>query len=221
VRRRVILYVAVLVALGVAAAMLPLGEILRDVVTWIRGAGPFGVVLYAILYVIAILVLLPGGPLAIIAGFVFGPVAGPAIASPVIVIASAIAFLIGRSFLRPWAARRIAGSPRLLALDGAIEKAGFRTILLLRFAPIMPFNLLQYVLGATRLRLRDFAAGTFFGTMPIVIVFTQIGAGLSDVTQIGEAGPWHGLGLWIAIGVSIAAVALAVWFVRRAIDQRR
>ena len=64
-------------------------------------------------------------------------------------IAASISFFIGRTFLRSWAQKFIAGSPKWRAIDKAIAKEGFKVVLLLRLSPLLPFAISNYIYGVT------------------------------------------------------------------------
>ena len=204
-----------IVAAGLAALLLPIGEIATDLVTWVRGAGFVGALALFAAIVAGVCMFLPGSPLGMACGYVYGPFLGLALASPALLTGTCAAFGLGYAFARPLAARWIERNRRLSAIDRAVAKEGFKTILFLRFAPIMPFNILNYVLGATRLRFRDFALATWIGTLPSVSIWTWLGSELRDLEELKRGGFGSATGLWIAIGVTIIGVVLAVRVVRR------
>ena len=77
-------------------------EWLSETVAYIRDAGSVGVVLFALVYVVAAVLFLPGAVLTLGAGFAYGPVLGVLIVSPVSVLAASVAFLVGRFVARDW-----------------------------------------------------------------------------------------------------------------------
>lgn len=120
--------VAGLVALGAIAAifLLPVNTWALRLVESIRGSGAIGVALFAIAYVAATVLLLPGSVLTAGAGFAYGPLWGTLLVSPVSVLAATLAFLLGRTVSRGWIARRTAGNPRFAVIDEAVGESGFR-----------------------------------------------------------------------------------------------
>jgi uncharacterized membrane protein YdjX (TVP38/TMEM64 family) len=222
VRNRIALALIVLLAVAAGAWLLPLADWAEALIGWLREAGPSGVLVFAAAYIGAILLMLPGSPLAIGAGFVFGAFGGVLVASPASVLGSTAAFLIGRWVARDWAAARIASNPRLARLDGELAKRGFRTLFVCRLAPIMPFNFLNYALGATRLELRAFVLSTLLGTLPSTIIYAWLGSRASDVAgfmaQARKAGgTWGEVAFWLGAVAAVLAVATVARLVRRAI----
>lgn len=179
------LLVVVLVgALAYAATRLPLDRRALDLVAWIDEQGALGIAAFALVYVAATVLMLPGSLLTLGAGFVWGPLAGTAIVSPVSVAAACAAFVLGRTVARPWVARRVAGSPRFRAVDDAVSDSGFRVVFLLRLSPVFPFNLLNYALGLTRVRLRDFALASFVGMLPGTFLYVYLGSAVTNVAEL-------------------------------------
>ena len=68
---------------------------------------------------------------------------------------------------RRWVEGRVKRSPRFRAIDEAVASGGFRLVLLLRLSPLVPFNLLNYMLGLTRVSTRDYILGSVIGMAPM------------------------------------------------------
>lgn len=207
-----------LIAVSLAAALvLPVGESLLALVEWIRGAGVLGVVVFGVAYVLATLLLLPGSLLTAGAGFTFGPALGTLVVSPVSTLAATLAFLLGRSVARRWVTRRIADRPRFAAIDRATGENGFKIVLLLRLSPIFPFTLLNYALGLTSVRTRDYVAASALGMLPATFLYVYLG---SLVTTAGELlhGPQAsgGFGVRLLQTLGLLATAAAVTLLTRA-----
>lgn len=182
--------VAALVALGAVAALylLPVEGWALRFVDSIRGAGALGVATFAVAYVAAALLLLPGSVLTAGAGFAYGPLLGVLLVSPVSVVAATVAFVLGRTVARGWIARRIAGSPRFAAIDEAVGESGFKVVLLLRLSPLLPFSVLNYALGLTRVSLRDFVAGSALGMLPGTVLYVYLGSAVTSASQLAAGG---------------------------------
>ena len=175
-----------LVSLAIVAAFaLPVSHWAVQFVAWIRGAGAWGVAAYAGVYIAAAILLLPGSLLTAGAGLAYGPFWGTLLVSPVSVTAATLAFLLGRTSLRGWIARRTSADPRFAAVDAAVAQSGFRIVLLLRLSPVFPFNVLNYALGLTAVRLRDFVLASFVGMLPGTFLFVYLGSLVGDVAALG------------------------------------
>jgi uncharacterized membrane protein YdjX (TVP38/TMEM64 family) len=203
-----------LIAVSLAAALvLPVGGPLLTLVEWIRGAGALGVLVFALAYVLATLLLLPGSLLTASAGFTFGPALGTLVVSPVSALAATLAFLLGRSVARDWVTRRIASHPRFAAIDRATGESGFKIVFLLRLSPIFPFTLLNYALGLTSVRTRDYVAASVLGMLPATFVYVYLGSLVTGAGQLlhgPQASGGFGGRLLQALGLLATAVAVTV-----------
>lgn len=184
---------------------------------WLRGSGAAGVCVFALAYLVAVVVLLPGSVLTLGAGFVYGPFWGAVLVSPVSVAAATLAFFLARGWARPWVLARVGSHKRLVAVDRAIGTQGFKTVVLLRLSPLVPFSLLNYLLGITRVRPLAFVAGSALGMLPGTVLYVYVGSlvrTVAELTQGGNAG-----GNWLErlfFGGGLVATALVTWSITRA-----
>lgn len=224
--RRRLLRIAVVVtilAIPPLALQIPaVRSLVLALIQLMRTQGPTGVLIYTGAYVL-------GGPLTApvalfsgIAGFVYGPVVGLLIASPSCLLASVTTFLVGRFALRGVIERRISDDRRLSAILRAVEVEGLRVTLLLRLTPVTPQNFLSYILSATRVRLRDFALGTWLGLLPLTAFQVYLGSVVRDASELLDGqraapGPFAIASAVVALVVSATAVLIAARFARRAL----
>jgi uncharacterized membrane protein YdjX (TVP38/TMEM64 family) len=164
--------------------MVELTDAVSSLFDWTREAGWLGAGVFALVFIVATLAFVPASPLTTIAGFLYGPVWGTLLVSPVGVVAAALAFGFGRSVARPWVRRRLQHHPRLAAIDSAVGHRGFRIVFLLRLASIVPFAPLSYVLGASRIAGRDFGLASWLGLLPGTFLYVYLGSLVSSVGQI-------------------------------------
>ena len=190
------------VGLVVFFAQLPIAAWATSLAGWMRHAGAGGIVVFAFAYVAATLLLLPGSSPTAAAGFAYGPVLGLLLVSPVSVVAATAAFAVGRNVAREWVARRVAAHPRLAAIDDAIGagRRDFQIVMLLRLSPILPFNLLNYALGLTRVRPRDYILGSFVGMIPGTFLYVYLGSAVTDLASLHaprhRGGAWESVAYW-------------------------
>jgi uncharacterized membrane protein YdjX (TVP38/TMEM64 family) len=200
------------VALAALYRFLPFKLWTAAMLVWVRGFGPVGAVMYALLYAAAV-PFFPASLLTAGAGLVYGPVVGVFIVSPASVLGATFAFLIARYFARNWVESMAAAQPRFAAIQRAVEKNGFKIVLLLRLQPVLPFVLLNYALGLTRLRLRDYVLASWIGMLPGAILYVYIGSALANIDELFRPGAmqhgvWGRLLFWAGL---VAAVLFAVW----------
>src|SRR5438132_14199393 len=109
------------------------------------GLGAWGAILYPLLFATCNVLLLPGGILSVGGGFFFGLWWGFLIVLIGNVAGAAISFLIGRTIGRRWLQRRLERSKSLHALEPAVEREGWKLILLSQLHPLFPSSLMNYL----------------------------------------------------------------------------
>ncbi|MEN6348966.1 MAG: TVP38/TMEM64 family protein [Syntrophomonas sp.] len=144
----------------------PTAEGLRDYIT---SCGVFGPIVYMIMFS-----LIPSGSIiAVAGGMVFGMYLGALYTTIGAVLGATVAFYISR-LLGRGVVEKLAGG-KVQQFDEAIEKGGFILILILRLIPIIPFNVISYGAGLTRIKFLDYIISTMIGIIPGVLVFTNLG----------------------------------------------
>jgi uncharacterized membrane protein YdjX (TVP38/TMEM64 family) len=179
-----------------------------------REGGLAGRAAYGLLYLVAALLMLPAGPITVGAGHAFGPVVGALVAAPATCLASCCTFLLGRTLLRGPVTRRLARSGEWPVLAEAIRRSGFQVVTLLRATPLVPFPVLNYLVGASPVRLRDFAAGTLVGMLPTTVLYAWLGSLIPD-PRLAVQGVAIGSG-WPLLGLVLLTAAVAL-LARRAL----
>ncbi|OFW15415.1 MAG: hypothetical protein A3F70_05025 [Acidobacteria bacterium RIFCSPLOWO2_12_FULL_67_14] len=186
-----------------------------------RGSGSTGVVLFVVAYVVSTVAMLPGSVLTLAAGFAYGPLWGVAVASPASVAGATAAFLLGRTLLRGWAERRIRASTQARAIDSAVEREGFKLVLLLRLSPLIPFDVLNYVLSLSRIRLGTYVLASFVGMLPGTVLYVYLGSLAATAAEIRSPGTDGGparIVLYIGgLVATVAGVVVATRAARRAL----
>jgi uncharacterized membrane protein YdjX (TVP38/TMEM64 family) len=164
----------------------------------------------------AAVLLVPGSILTLAAGFIFGLALGVLLVSVGSVLGAIAAFLVGRFFARDWVAKRIAAMPKFRAIDGAVRRDGFMIVLLARLSPLIPYNMLNYGLAMTAVRMRDYVLASWLGMLPATTLYVYIGTLANDLTALGTARQ-HGLAVQaLAIAGFVATIVLTVFIARRA-----
>jgi uncharacterized membrane protein YdjX (TVP38/TMEM64 family) len=208
---------AVLIGAGLIASIEPEG--FTRAAAALRRGGPGAAGLLAAAYVLGAVLLVPAPLVNLAAGFALGPLAGVALGIPAAAAGACTAFALGRWLVRARMDRLAARSPALAGLDAALATTGLRVVLLLRLAPLAPFTVLNYLLGATPVRLRDFALGTVLGSAPGLMVQVYLGslAGTTEaVLREARRGTGAGAAL-LAAAASGVIVLLLTWLLRRAV----
>jgi len=102
------------------------------------------------------------------------------------VLGASIAFGIGRALGRPFLSQLTAGrvpQARLCRVQDWLDRRGVLGVLYTRIIPVLPFGLLNYTFGATRVRLGAFVVGTTLGILPNTVLNVLLGATVTDPTS--------------------------------------
>ena len=134
---------------------------------WLASLGAWGPVAFIAGYSIAPVIFAPAFLLTIAAGAIFGFVKGVVYVMIGATIGATLAFLTGRYLARQFVEGLLDREPRLRIIDRAVERHGFRLVALLRMSPAVPFVLLNYALGLSRVKLLDYVAASI-GMLPVV-----------------------------------------------------
>lgn len=148
---------------------------------WLAGAGVMAPLLFIGIYAISTVLLLPASVLTIAGGVLFGPVWGTFYNLIGATVGATIAFLIARYLASDWVTRKSSGWLKQL-IEG-VEVEGWRFVAFVRLVPLFPFNLLNYALGLTRIRLFHYVVTSSICMLPGAIAYTYLGyAGRNAVT---------------------------------------
>lgn len=206
--RRIVIAAGIVVALS--ALLLGGRQVARLVpgfAAWVDGLGAWGPVAYITGYALATVALVPGVVLTLVAGAVFGLVRGTAYAFAGAVAGETLAFLVARHGARGWVERRIGRDPRVARVDRAVARQGLRIVILLRLSPLVPFNLLNYALGLTRISLGAVLLSSF-AMLPGTLLYVYYGKVAGDVAAAASgAGVRHDTAYWVTLGAGLAATA--------------
>ncbi len=206
----VIAVVALLLVFGrSAAAYLPLFA------DWVEGLGAVGPLVFVVGYAAAVVAFVPGSVLTLAGGAIFGLFGGVLYVFTAAVLGSTASFLIARHVARDAIAKRIEGDARFGAIDRAVGEEGRKIVFLLRLSPVFPFNLLNYALGLTRVRLADYLVASI-GMLPGTLLYVYLGKLGGDVAAaVGGAGRARGWPEWALLGVGLGATAVVTILITR------
>ena len=190
---------ALCVFLFVASRLFPIADWLASVQQEVMSHGAWSAAWYPILYACCNILLLPGGMLSIGGGFFFGLWWGFLIILVGNVGGAAISFLLSR-LCRRWLRKRFRNGT-LSALEPAVEREGWKLILLSQLHPLFPTSLLNYLYGLTTIRFRTCMLWVAIGQAPGLFLYAYIGTlgqlGLNVVR--GKTHP-HAIEFWFWLG---------------------
>lgn len=186
----------VLVVLGAALGWLLLGDRLSfdavrenraDLLAWRDQSWPRAAAIYALAYVAVVAFSLPGAlAMTLTGGFLFGPVAGAALAAGSATIGATLIFLAARGALGPLLERRLAGNDGFLArLRAGVAANQAPVLLTMRLVPVVPFFIANLAPAFLGVRTWTYIWTTALGILPGAAVYAWTGAGLGAVFDAG------------------------------------
>ncbi|MFZ5448541.1 MAG: TVP38/TMEM64 family protein [Thermodesulfobacteriota bacterium] len=123
---------------------------------------------------------LPGLPIMLAGGVLFGPFWGVVYSSIGSAIGAGLVFLVSRYLARDWVTGRLTGT-RLMTLDDKVARHGWKIVAFTRLVPIFSYTLLNYAFGLTRISFWPFLAATFVCMLPVTIAFVYFSSNILDL----------------------------------------
>jgi uncharacterized membrane protein YdjX (TVP38/TMEM64 family) len=191
-------------------------EAISEPLDRLRGSGVWGPAIIAAAYIPAAVFMVPGTILSLVAGFLFGWGPGVVATSIGSTSGAAAAFLLGRTLLRDSIQQRMSQAVWFRGLDRGVERLGFRVVLLTRLSPLLPFNLLNYSFGLTRIATWKFVVASWLGMLPGTIVYVGAGAAARELSDLSLHGAVSSPTRTALIVVGLIATSVVTVMVGRA-----
>ncbi|HLC18651.1 MAG TPA: TVP38/TMEM64 family protein [Thermodesulfobacteriota bacterium] len=198
-----IILMVFIVGAFVAVRAMGLGEYLdqeklRD---WISGFGLWGPVVYILIYCVAPSLMLPGLPITVVGGVLFGPFWGVVYVAAGATIGAAIAFLIARYMGRDWVEGVVKGG-RIKEIDEQVKTRGWRIVAFTRLIPLFPYNFLNYAFGLTSIKFSHYIVATFIFMIPGIIAYVVFSSSILELFR-GRVSKTFLAGVALVIVVSL------------------
>src|SRR5213594_1072962 len=204
--------------LGIAIALVfalsrffPVVDFIAVLQQRVMSLGAWAAICYPLLFAACNILLLPGGILAVGAGFFFGLWWGFLIVFAGNLIATAVSFALSRSIAQRWFRQKLSDNPTLRALGPAVERESWKIILLSQLHPLFPTSLLNYFYGLTRIRFSSYMFWASIGRIPGLFLYVYVGTLGQLAVRImrGENYP-RTIEYWIWGGIFVTTILLLV-----------
>jgi uncharacterized membrane protein YdjX (TVP38/TMEM64 family) len=175
-RRRwlLVLALALVIAGGTVVALNLHGPVSAEALqAWIASLGIWAPVAFILAYTLASVVMIPGGLFDLAGGALFGPYLGSVFDLLGGTLGAAASFLVARYVVREWI--EIRAGPRLRHIMRNVDESGWEFVAFLRLVPIFPFNIVNYLLGLTRIPFHHYVLATTVFMAPSTVAYTWIG----------------------------------------------
>jgi phospholipase D1/2 len=216
---RILLLFLLLFTVPMAWRWTPLNEWINfgTIIAWQLSVKNDPAALYLVVgvYLVGSLILFPVTVLNVATVFTFGPVLGNLYALAGWLASASMGYGIGRGVGREMVAK-LARS-WLDRLIQPAERHGFLTVLTLRVFPVAPFTLVNFFVGASGIRFRDFFLASVVGRIPGIIMLTLAGIQIESFLRQPAAMSMVLLGLILIL----APLATGWLFKRVALSDRR
>jgi uncharacterized membrane protein YdjX (TVP38/TMEM64 family) len=216
----IFLSIVIFLVVFIAVETEMVGEWMESFLLWVEESGFLGVLVFVLVYIMATVCFVPGLILTLGAGFIFTRVYGTGLGifiatSAVFIgasIGATIAFLLGRYVFRESLQEKIQRYPKFMAVEEAFQEEGLKLVLLLRLSPLIPFNLFNYFMGVTSVKMLHYVIG-HVGMLPGTLAYVYFGSALGSISE-AASGEFEGgdIQLGLLIGGTVLAFA-AVFYV--------
>lgn len=139
----------------------------------IAGLGIWAPIAFIALYAVATVAMIPGGVFDLAGGVLFGPILGSVINLAGGTLGAALAFLVARYLAGDWVERR--AGRRVQKVMQSVDREGWRFVAFVRLVPIFPYNVVNYLLGLTRIPFHQYILSTVVFMAPSTVAYTWIG----------------------------------------------
>ncbi len=180
-------------------------DVYRQAHPWLLGAGFF------LVYVAFAALSLPAATLlTLAAGAVFGLLEGTVLVSFASSIGATLAFLASRFVLRDSVQQRF--GKRLTTVNEGMQREGALYLFTLRLVPVIPFFVVNLLMGLTKLPVRTFYWVSQIGMLAATMVFVNAGTQLASLDSLSGILSPRIIGSFVLLGVF---PLLARWMVAR------
>jgi uncharacterized membrane protein YdjX (TVP38/TMEM64 family) len=173
----------------------------RDVLgNFLETAGLGAPLIFILIYTAGVCLFVPGILLTVLGAAIFGPYWGFLYVWLGAMAGASVAFWIGRTLGRDFAASLI--GERLRKYDDAIERNGFATVLYLRLV-YFPFTPMNFGMGLTKVRFQDYFFATGLGIIVGTFIFTFFVGTIKDVWTSGDWSRLLSFQVFFSIGLFV------------------
>ena len=163
-------------------------------------AGFWAPLVFILVYAAAVCLFVPGTVVTALGAALFGPYWGFLYVYAGAMIGSSVAFWIGRTLGREFAASLI--GDRLRKYDEGVERKGFATVLYLRLI-YFPFTPMNFGMGLTKVRFGDYFWGTALGILVGTFVLTFFVGTIKEVWIGGDWGQLISFKVFFSVGLFV------------------
>jgi uncharacterized membrane protein YdjX (TVP38/TMEM64 family) len=163
-------------------------------------AGFCAPLVFILVYAAAVCMFVPGSVVTALGAALFGPYWGFLYVYAGAMIGSSVAFWVGRTLGREFAASLI--GDRLKKYDEGVERNGFATVLYLRLI-YFPFTPMNFGMGLTRVKFGDYFWGTALGILVGTFILTFFVGTIKEIWVGGDWGRLISFKVFFSVGLFV------------------
>ncbi len=181
-----------------------------NVIERTASSGPVGYLGFILIYIVSTVMMLPGSPLTFTAGALFGFWKGLIFVSIGSTLGASCAFMVSRYLIRKSIEKRVLKNKKFQSIDNEIDEQGWKIVILARLSPIIPFFLLNYALGITKIRFIHFIFASWVGMIPGTTVYVLMGT-MGGAFINGKKSSFE----WVLLGMGLIATILVTLLISK------
>ncbi len=150
---------------------------------FIESFGSWAPVIYAFIYIISSPIPFLAAILSPLGGLLFGTLRGTLLVIGIATTSSLVPFMLARHLGREWVESKMEGKKFEEIYQQSESSRGFIFILLMRFVPILPWEVQSYLAGLTRVPASTYLLATALGIVPGTTSLVFLGDAIKDPTS--------------------------------------
>ena len=154
-----------------------------EIKNYINSFGILSPIVYVVILTVLPLLFFPDSVLVIAGGMIFGLGKGIILTSIGSFLGASVSFYISRILGQRIVNKFIKG--KWVNFEKFSKQSGLLVILMLRLIPLFPFKVVSYSAGLTNMSFKDFTLATVIGSIPGIVVYTNLG---DQATDLGSKG---------------------------------
>ncbi len=190
----------------------------------VESLGFIAPIAFSLIYVIGTVFFVPTVLFALAAGVLFGLPLGFVVALISSLAASSGFFWAGRYLSRGWVKKIAASNKNIQVIDDLVAEKGWKIVLLLRLSAILPFSILNYGLGLSRVSYKHFILASSVGMVPGTLVYVYLGSLAGTMAfkmDLMKKSPIEWALIVLGLAATVAMAAYSTWIVKNAFQNHR
>ena len=192
----------------------PVKDHLQGAVEWFRALGPWAIVPYMIVFVLAGMFFIPISGMILMAGTLYGFWLGYLLAAVSAMLAVGVTYALGRKLWRQRVEDLRKGHPRFESVLEAVSKHGPILVFLIRLNPFLPFSVLNYLFTIPKMDVRKYLLSSFLAMTPDIFFYLYVGhVGKGLLEDSSQVSGWT----WLILGTALMTTVAAGLIINRVI----